>query len=110
MRLIHRAVLACALLAAPFAGLAGDLDKANCTYKGVPLYGKVKIVTAFPDIKVKVVAYSGFADLAVWKSFAFAERCGEWRIVDSMPDFTIELVDAFPDVTIAWVDAFPGIQ
>ena len=108
MRLIHRAVLACALLAAPFAAVAGDLNKANCTYKGVPLYGKVKIVTAFPDIKVKVVG--ALADLSVKKVDAFADSCGEWKIVDSFPDFKIQLVDAFPDVTITWVNAFPGVR
>jgi hypothetical protein len=108
MRLVNRALLACALLGAPSAVLAGDIDKANCTYKGIPLHGKVKIVTAFADIKVK--ASSAFEDLSVKKVTAFADDCGEWQIVDSFPDFTVQFVDAFPDVTIKWVGSFPGMR
>ena len=49
-----------------------------------------------------------FADIRVKKVSAFADRCGEWKIVDAFPDFKIQFVDAFPDVTVKWVDAFPG--
>lgn len=105
---LKRALLVCALLGAPLAALAGQLDKSDCTYNGIPLHGKVKIVSAFPDIKVRVV--NAFADLSVKKVNAFANHCGEWQIVDSFPDFTVQLVDAFGDVTITWVDSFPGVR
>lgn len=108
MRLINHALLACALLGAPLAAFAGGVDKASCTYKGIPLQGKVQIVTSFPDIKVKVV--NSFADLKVRKVSSFPDSCGKWQIVDSFPDFKIQLVDSFPDVTITWVDSFPGAQ
>lgn len=51
---------------------------------------------------------NAFADIRVKRVNAFADSCGEWKIVDVFPDFTIQLVDAFPDVTVTWVDAFPG--
>ncbi|AXA80388.1 hypothetical protein ACOTEO_00985 [Achromobacter xylosoxidans] len=95
MRALPHALLACAMLGAAFTAQAGDIDKGRCTYKGIPLHGKVKVVDAFADIRVKKVS-------------AFADGCGEWKIVDAFPDFTVQFVDAFPDVTVKWVEAFPG--
>ena len=37
----------------------------DCTWNGIKLYGKVKVVTSFPDIEVKVV--NSFPDLKVKK-------------------------------------------
>lgn len=92
-----------ALVASPaFAAVGGD-----CTWNGIALRGKVQVVTAFPDIKVQVV--NAFGDLKVQKVNAFADDCGEWEMVNSFPDFTIEFVNAFPDVTIEYVNAFPGL-
>lgn len=106
MRALPRILLAGTLLGPAFAAQAGEVDKENCTYNGIPLHGAVEIVTAFPDIRVEVV--NAFADIRVQRVDAFAERCGEWKIVDTFPDFTIQVVDTFPDVTVTWVDAFPG--
>lgn len=106
MRALPHALLACALLGAAFTAQAGDVDKKQLRLQRYPLRGKVKIVSAFPDIRVKVV--DAFADIRVKKVSAFADRCGEWKIVDAFPDFKIQFVDAFPDVTVKWVDAFPG--
>ena len=79
---------------------------ANCTFNGIPLYGKVKVVSAFGDIKVQVV--SAFPDLRVKKVSAFPDSCGEWQFVNAFPDFTVEFVNAFADIKIQYVDAFPG--
>jgi len=51
------------LAALPLSVHAEEIDKANCTFKGKPLYGKVKIVESFPDIKVQVV--ESFPDVRV---------------------------------------------
>jgi hypothetical protein len=83
------------------------IDKENCTYKETPLYGKVKIVSAFADFDVKIV--ESFPDLKVKSVNAFADECGEWQFVDAFPDFTIRIVDAFPDFTIKMVNSFPGM-
>lgn len=107
MRALSRALLACALLGAACAAQAGDFDRSSCSYKGIPLRGAVKIVSAGADIKVKVVGSS--PDLRVEKVIAFADRCGQWHIVDAFPDFTVELVDSSADLTISWVNALPGI-
>ena len=68
----------------------------SCTYKGVPLYGKVKIVSSFEDLKVKTVT-------------SFPDRCGRWQYVDSFEDFKIKFVDSFEDFSIKYVDSFEGL-
>ena len=72
--------------------------EAPCTFKGIKLYGKVKVVTSFPDIKVKVV--DSFPDLKVQKVTSFPDSCGKWQFVDTFPDFKIQFVDSFPDIKI----------
>jgi hypothetical protein len=79
----------------------------DCSFKGKRLYGKVKAVTSFPDIKVQVV--SSFPDLKVQKVTSFPDSCGKWEFTDSFPDFTVQFVDSFPDVKIQYVDSFPGV-
>jgi len=79
----------------------------DCTFRGKKLYGKIKVVTAFPDFKVQKV--TAFPDLKVQKVTAFPSSCGKWKFVDAFPDFTIQYVDAFPDFKIKFVDAFPGV-
>lgn len=80
----------------------------DCTFNGIPLYGKVQIVDAFPDIKVQIV--NAFPDIKVKWVTAFADDCGKWQEVDAFPDFKIQIVDAFPDIKIQEVDAFPGMN
>jgi len=86
--------------------IAGTVSS-SCTYKGIPLYGKVKIVESFPDIKVKVV--ENFPDLKVKNVQSFPDACGKWKYVESFPDFKIKFVDSFPDIKIKYVDSFQGV-
>jgi hypothetical protein len=53
-------------------------------------------VESFPDLKVKIVE-------------SFPDACGKWEIVDSFPDFTVQIVESFPDFTIKMVESFPGM-
>ncbi len=85
----------------------GNIDESTCSFRGTRLFGKVKVVDSFPDIRVRAVA--SFPDLKVKKVESFADECGEWQFVDSFPDFKIQFVDSFPDVEVAWVDSFPGL-
>lgn len=84
-----------------------ECQDGKCRFKDIPLYGKVKVVEHFPDIKVKVV--SSFPDLKVKKVTSFPDACGKWQFVDRNEDFTIKYVDHFPDITIKYVDHFPGL-
>lgn len=88
------------------AAYAGRVSS-NCTYKGVPLYGKVKVVSSFEDFKVKKV--SSFEDLKVKEVSSFPDRCGRWKYVDSFEDFKIKFVDSFEDFSIKYVDSFEGL-
>ena len=84
------------------------INKNDCTYKNIKLYGKVQIVRSFPDIKVRIV--SNFPDLKVRMVNSFPDRCGKWQFVNSFPDFRIQYVDSFSDIKIKFVDSFPGVE
>jgi hypothetical protein len=85
-----------------------EIDKSNCTFHGIPLKGKVKVVTSFADFKVKVV--ENFQDISIKAVTNFPDYCGEWQFVENFPDFTIQYVDDFPDVKIKFVENFPGVK
>lgn len=89
------------------SSMGTDNIAADCTFRGKKLYGKIKVVDSFPDVRVKAV--TSFPDLKVKKVTSFADSCGEWQMVDSFPDLKIQFVDSFPDIEIAWVDSFPGM-
>jgi len=80
----------------------------SCTFKGKRLYGKVQVVSSFPDIKVQVV--SSFPDVKVQKVTSFPDSCGKWQFVTSFPDIKIQFVTSFPDVKIQYVTSFPGVR
>lgn len=82
------------------------IDFENCTFNGFPLYGKVKFVESFPDIKVQIV--DSFPDLKVRLVNSFPDDCGKWQIVESFPNVKIKIVDSFPDIKIKFVESFPG--
>jgi len=99
-------VLALIICAATSSVFANPISR-DGYFKGIRLCGKVRVVTAFPDIKVQVV--TAFPDLKVKQVTAFPDSLGEWQFVTSGEDFTIQFVDAFPDIKIKFVDVFPGL-
>lgn len=89
------------------------IDKSNCTYtnkdgKTFNLYGKVKIVESFPDIKVQLV--ESFPDLEVKLVDNFPDQCGKVKLVESFPDVKVQIVNSFPDIKVKIVDNFPGVK
>lgn len=76
-------------------------------FKDIRLAGKVKVVTSFGDIKVQIV--NSFPDLKVKTVENFPKKPGEWKFVESFPDFTVQFVESFPDVKIQFVESFPGV-
>jgi hypothetical protein len=84
------------------------IDKSNCTFHGIPLKGKVKVVNSFADFKVKVV--ENFQDISIKVVNNFPDDCGKWQFVENFPDFTIQYVSDFPDVKIRFVENFPGVK
>lgn len=98
-------LLLAAIISLP--ALAADIDKAACTFKGKKLYGKIQVVTSFPDVKVQEV--TSFPDLKVEKVNSFPDKCGKWQMVTSFPDTKVQYVTSFPDVKVQSVTSFPGI-
>jgi hypothetical protein len=79
----------------------------DCTFHGKKLYGKIKFVENFPDIKVKIV--ENFPDLNVKIVENFPDQCGKWQIVENFPDLKVQVVENFPDIKIRFVENFPGV-
>ena len=75
------------------------ITKDGKTYK---LYGKVKIVDSFEDIKVKIV--DCFEDVDIKIVDAFEDSCCKVRIVDSFEDVKVKIVDSFEDVKVKIVE------
>jgi len=84
------------------------INSYNCTWKGLPLYGKVKIVENFADIRVKVV--TSFPDLKVQLVESFPDACGKWEFTESFPDLKVQFVESFEDIRVEFVNSFPGIE
>lgn len=76
-----------------------DADAAlvGCTVNGHYLKGRVQVVSAFGDVKIRSVGTG--ADLRV-RIVDLPLSCGEWKFVDSLPDFTVEYVDIGEDITV----------
>jgi len=87
---------------------SGSLSKTDCSFNGKKLYGRIQVVTSFPDVKVQEV--SSFPDVKVQKVDSFPDRCGKWQLVTSFPDTKVQFVSSFPDVRIQFVSAFPGVK
>ena len=73
----------------------------NCMYKGVKLYGEVKVVTSFADFDV-YISSSDWSDCYEVELVDFYPSCHEWQIVNSFPDFTIRIVSSsvFADFSV----------
>lgn len=106
-----------ALMALPMSAQSSDkktgINKENCTFtnkdgKTFNLYGKVKIVEHFPDVKVQIV--DSFEDLDVKIVEHFPDQCGKVKLVESFPDVKVQIVNSFPDIKVKIVDAFPGVK
>jgi hypothetical protein len=83
---------------------ASALSTANVDV--LKIYGKIQIVTSFPDYKVQVV--NSFPDLKVQVVNSFPDKPGKWKMVNSFPDYKIQFVNSFPDFKIQYVNSFPG--
>lgn len=106
------AIVCCAVMAMGVMAAEVKIDKEHCTItkdgKTYPLYGKVKIVDSFEDIKVKIV--DSFEDADIKIVDAFEDSCGKVKIVDCFEDVKVKIVDSFEDIKVKIVDAFEGVK
>ena len=84
-----------------------EINKDECSFNKIKLYGKIQFVESFPDLTVQVV--ESFSDLKVKIVDSFPDDCGEWQIVDSFPNIKVKIVESFADIKIKFVESFPGI-
>jgi hypothetical protein len=80
----------------------------DCKCKTIPLYGRVKIVQASEDFRVRVK--QSHADLDVQKVEHFPNECGKWQFVTYREDFSIRIVESSEDFSIRYVEHFPGVR
>ncbi len=73
------------------------------------LSGKVKFVESNADYKVRFTR-SGLADARVRYVRSFPSSAGQWQVVESFPNFTVEVVDSFADFTVKLVQSGEGCQ
>jgi hypothetical protein len=106
-------ILCCILIAA--CAVASDdvkIDKNNCTItkngKTYKLYGKVKVVDCFEDIKVKIVDCFEDADIKIVD--CFEDSCGKVKLVKHFEDVKVKIVDSLEDIKIKIVDCFEGVK
>ena len=101
-------------LALAVGAMAADvkIDKETCTItkdgKTYKLYGKVKIVDSFEDIKVKIVDSYEDADIKIVD--AFEDSCGKVKIVEHFEDVKVKIVDSFEDIKVKIVNSFEGVK
>ena len=88
------------------------IDKDHCTFtkdgKTFRLYGKVRIVENFEDIRVRIV--DNFEDVRVRLVENFEDECGRVRIVDNFEDVKVKIVDNFEDIKVRIVNNFEGVK
>ncbi|KAB1159592.1 hypothetical protein F7018_04595 [Tenacibaculum aiptasiae] len=82
----------------------------SCTFEDKKLYGKIKLVENAIDADVKVKIVNAFPDLRVQFVENFANKCGEWQIVENNEDLKVYITENFPDIKIQPVTSFPGLS
>ncbi len=62
------------------------------------VFGKICVVNAFPDYKVRVDS----SGPDIWVNVVYTEpsKPGQWQFVSAFPDYTIQFVDAFEDFSV----------
>lgn len=83
------------------------IDKKACACEKIPLKGKVKFVSEYPDFTIKIV--KEYPDISIKIVKEYPDQCGEWEIVEEYPDFTVKIVEEYPDFTIRYVTTDPGL-
>ncbi len=86
------------------------IDKENCTItidgETFNLYGKVKIVDDFEDVKAKIV--NDFEDIKIKVVNDFENNCCRFKVVNDFEDIKIKIVNDFEDIKVKVVNDFEG--
>lgn len=110
MKLIPIIILLVTFLKSDDKSTLDILFNESCAFNGKKLYGKIKLVEYASDADIKVKIVSAFPDLKVKFVENFADDCGEWQIVENNEDLKVYITESFPDLKIQPVVAFPGLS
>jgi hypothetical protein len=77
---------------------------AGCTFNGKPMNGKVRAVTTNADFKVRVVERNETLTVRYVTNSLSNTRCGQWEMVSTGEDFTVQFVEWGEDFTIRIAD------
>lgn len=80
----------------------------GCSFNGVPMFGRVKVVSVGGTFKIRFVR--GNADLKVKAVGRASKKCGEWQFVSSSPAFTVSPVQSGEDFTVSLGATHPGVN
>ncbi len=92
----------------PLQMLAENPIDDDCTFNGIPLYGKVKIVDIGETFKVRIVDIG--EDIKICESNFNETTCGNWQFVTIGEDFSIRFVTIGEDFTIRFVNLGNGVK
>lgn len=86
------------------------IDKDACTItidgKTFNLYGKIKIVENWPDVKVQLV--DSWPDLKAKLVEHWPDECGKFQLVENFPDIKVKIVENWADIKVKVVENWPG--
>ncbi len=80
----------------------------SCSYGGIAMYGRVRVVSAGARFKVRIVRSN--AMLQVKSVTRQPVNCGEWQFVSSRPNFTVQIVLSGEDFTISLKGQRPRVS
>jgi hypothetical protein len=80
----------------------------GCAFNGVPMYGRVKVVSARAQFQVRLVKSN--ASLKVKGVYAQPKACGEWQFVSTGALFSVQVVRSGEDFTVSFGDLQSGVK
>lgn len=80
----------------------------GCSYDGIAMYGRVRVVSAGARFKIRIVRSN--AMLQVKSVARQPANCGEWQFVSSKPNFTVQIVLSGEDFTISLKGQRPRVS
>ncbi len=104
---LRSAAIFCCLLSAILPQTA-SMKNPFCSFDGKQLFGKVKFVDSYEDIKIKYVDSN--EDIKVEFVNSSPNDCGEWQEVTSYEDIKVKVVTSGEDIKVKKVTSSPGMK
>lgn len=80
----------------------------GCALNGVPMYGRVKVVSVGAQFQIRLVKTNATLNVKVVK--ARPQACGEWQFVSTGALFSVQVVRAGGDFTVSFGPGQSGLK